>query len=268
MVRKSILLYLFCNLSYVWFTSLLDHVHHFFTYRSLEWDQTGPVSIAGENTWRDGEDVMCHIWVQNDRLLYTLDTAEAGGSFGVDRVDERRFKLCQLWQLLSKPFHHDWGCFQQHSVPSGRESDSRRCCCLLLCSTPTVTEDSGAAEQKPPQTTSSNVISVTSVFPQSLSPLHTLHTFLLALEKYRVNQNNPRSLFVILFMISFQTVKSHKYDICGSTLKANWSWPSRKWFHSLLKMKKKDEDLCFWVSWWLDWKVSQSLLQRICLKYS
>ena len=96
-----------------------------------------------------------------------LDTAEARGKLwsGSGRMNAGS-NSADLWQLLSKPFHHDWGCFQQHSVPSGRESDSRRCCCLLLCSTATMTEDSGAAEQKPPQTTSSIEISVTSVFPQ------------------------------------------------------------------------------------------------------
>jgi len=65
-----------------------------FSYRSLESDQTGPVSIWGEETWRHSEDVMCHIWVWHDRLLYQLDTTETRESSGMDRVDEHRFKFC------------------------------------------------------------------------------------------------------------------------------------------------------------------------------
>ena len=51
MVRKSILLYLFCNLSNVWFSSLLDHVHHFFTgvWSEIKLDQSpSQVKTPGE----------------------------------------------------------------------------------------------------------------------------------------------------------------------------------------------------------------------------
>ena len=35
-------------------------------------------------------------------------------------------------------------------------------------------------------------------------------------------------------MVSIQTVKSHKYAICGDTLNANWTWPSRKLINEIM----------------------------------
>ena len=118
----------------MWFSSLMEDDLHFFAYRSSEWDQTGPVSLWGEKTWRDSDDVMYHIWIWHDRLLYSVNKTETRQSSGVNWEDERRQKLCYLCQLLSKLFHHDWKCVQQQSVPWDQESDSRRFCCLLLCS--------------------------------------------------------------------------------------------------------------------------------------
>lgn len=120
-------------MSNLWFTSLLDNVHHFLYLQEFGWDQTGPVSLWGEKTWRDSEDVMYHIWLWHDKLQYALDKKEARESSGVDWENEHRFKLCYLWQLLSKSFHHDWGWVQQHSVPPGQGSDSRRFSSLLPC---------------------------------------------------------------------------------------------------------------------------------------
>lgn len=144
-----------------WRHSLISPVrcadYNVFSYRSLEWNQTRTVSLRGEETWRESEDVVYHVRLYNDKLLYSLDTTEARKCSGVDWVDEHRQQLCYLQQLLPKPFHHDWRCAQEHSVPRGHEPDSRRLSCLLLCSRNTVTEDSGAAEQKHPQTTNSNL---------------------------------------------------------------------------------------------------------------
>lgn len=122
-----------------WRHSLISPVrcadYNVFSYRSLEWNQTRTVSLRGEETWRESEDVVYHVRLYNDRTLHSLDTTEARKCSGVDWEDGHRQQLCYLQQLLPKPFHHDWRCAQEHSVPRGHEPDSRRLSCLLLCST-------------------------------------------------------------------------------------------------------------------------------------
>ena len=49
------------------FGKMLDNERKWFTYRSLEWDQTGAVLLSGAKTWRDSEDVMYHIWLWHDK---------------------------------------------------------------------------------------------------------------------------------------------------------------------------------------------------------
>ena len=90
MVRKS--LTILFEMFIKWF--LMNGNLVLFSYRSLESDQTGPVFIWGEETWRHSEDVMCNFWLQHDKLRCGLDTTETRESSGVDRVDEHWFKFC------------------------------------------------------------------------------------------------------------------------------------------------------------------------------